>query len=54
MTAIEAREKMKDRNLAYVAKVLDIPYSRLRRWCLGNELSITLEQVRKLVEYLRK
>lgn len=54
MTSIEARDRMRDRNLSYVAKALDIPYSRLRRWVLGNESAISLEQVRKLVEYLRK
>lgn len=54
MTSVEAREKMKDRNLRYVSNALDIPYFRLRRWVLGNEAAISLEQVRKLVEYLRK
>lgn len=54
MTAPEMRERLKDRNLVYLSGVLNLSYGRLRRWYLGNENALNIEELRKLIEYLRK
>jgi 5-bromo-4-chloroindolyl phosphate hydrolysis protein len=54
MTASEARQKLRDRNLRYVAKELEVSYDKLTRWNKGNESALSLEELRRLVEYLRK
>lgn len=54
MTASDARTKLKDRNLRYVAKELELSYAKLYRWTKGNESALSLEELRRLVEYLRK
>jgi len=54
MTAPEIRERLKDRNLSYLAGLLEMSYGKLRRWYLGNETALSIEELRRLVEYLRK
>ena len=54
MTAHEIRQRLSDRNLVEVAKRLGITYSRLRRYYLGNETHLKVEEILSIAEYLRK
>jgi hypothetical protein len=54
MTAPEIRKKLEDRNLSVVAQRLDIGYQRLRRWNYGVETALKLDELQRLIEYLRK
>lgn len=48
MTAEQVRDKLKDRNLAYVAKACDLTYMSLSRLRKGNNPSVkTLEKLTK-------
>jgi hypothetical protein len=54
MTGSDIRYKLRDRNLRFVAKELEVSYDKLYRWTKGNETAMSLEELRKLIDYLRK
>lgn len=54
MTAPELRDRLEDRNLKVVAERIDVSYQKLTRWVRGKESALSLEELRKLMEYLKK
>ena len=52
----QTRRRLDDRNLSTVAERIggSISYSRLRRWYLGNETALKIEEIYKVKEYLEK